>query len=1210
MCSQYFIAIISLAVICHHEGSTINLNDYCPDNVSVYYLTGAEGDTPHPVLNLSHYAGNCSQIVLMKNEYILMEKVYLQQVKFFSIIGHTKLNNSVKIWCKSDSGVIFRNSFEISLENLHFVHCSVTVSSLLNRSITSSIIPLKASVFFLNTSSIRLTQCLFSNHVGYALVIVNETEMIEIKQSNFTGDVTSISEVMHQTGGIIIWLDQKCSSQIQFLSCLFVNNRGGLQNNGHDLSLQGGALSMVSSTSSDCSVNVKISRCIFINNVANYGGALNIILHGSAATSEVNISIESSKFTSNSARQQGGAVQALFDTGAVNLSVHSCTFTNNSAVIGGGVTVSAPYIHNADCVKVYFINCSWIGNSAEVAGFAIELNGVTTDVATMIDTSSTIQVCVENCSFLYNKATFQYRGNGAMSVTTGEVYIGAGSTIFEGNEGTALCLRTTSILKIHGNLTFSHNTGLIGGAVLLHDHTQMYIYTTSNILFANNSALIMGGAIYSKVSGKTHCVFAFSNNSSKNYSVVFNNNRANQLNQSLFIQNTEGCLNNRNILTDIFKYCPASNTNIFLPLTNISFLITKSAIGQGSRLVEVMPGEHFSLVIQTIQDRFGSALVNELNHLWVRVASNDKNFKYKMSNNADTVDIFSAYNQFYVEGPNILAKVNFEIDSYVHEISTYHVGHALMSLNIIPCRLGYSYSMKNKTCICASQKSDKIQCPNDRQKLCLRYRYWYSRVFESAVPCPAQNCLYMYGQCPENTEVCVGYSKLYCSIRDTDDVCWDGRGGVLCSECAHNYSFTFRAFQCAKTSTCNPQNTFFVLLILFIYWGIYALAIIAVLSLNLRIGSGFMYGIVYYFSVVSIYTSSNPLFSDLWLRLLIYISIAITQLDPELLGYAVRVCFIQSWTNPLPHQLFHYTTPVFVTLLIISYIMISRYFRLPKRLSLANTSPIHAICMLILFSYTSLCLTNFKILIPISLFGELKVRTAPIIEYFGESHLPYAVIALLVELFLAIPMCILFLFAPCISNRINLVKYKLKPILDEFQACYHPNRRWFAGYYFVARQFVYLIDGVAYESFPQHNSILLSINILILLLHILFQPYQKKWINVLDSILLLDIVFLSTYSISLPNNDTLHVNQVIHDNVIPSLLILIPTLYLLVICLIGIFLVLKKCVLNCHCSSSIRTRALKSSFTKSFVHVTNEGMEGEFYYLADDFHCRQPEIDD
>ena len=77
------------------------------------------------------------------------------------------------------------------------------------------------------------------------------------------------------------------------------------------------------------------------------------------------------------------------------------------------------------------------------------------------------------------------------------------------------------------------------------------------------------------------------------------------------------------------------------------------------------------------------------------------------------------------------------------------------------------------------------------------------------------------------------------------------------------YSFTFSAFQCVSNDTCKPENTAFLLLGLFAYWIVFILVLFVILSLKLSIGSGFMYGIVYFFSIASLYVRSSELYNAL-----------------------------------------------------------------------------------------------------------------------------------------------------------------------------------------------------------------------------------------------------------------------------------------------------------------------------------------------------------
>ena len=196
----------------------------------------------------------------------------------------------------------------------------------------------------------------------------------------------------------------------------------------------------------------------------------------------------------------------------------------------------------------------------------------------------------------------------------------------------------------------------------------------------------------------------------------------------------------------------------------------------------------------------------------------------------------------------------------------------------------------------------------------------------------------------------------------------------MCSECATNHSFTFAAFKCSSSTTCNPWNTLLLLLALLVYWIVFIVVLLIGLSLNLGVGSGFMFGIVYFFSVATIYTGNSELYSDMWVRILLYIDMAITLCDPELLGYVTNTYFAKSWENPFPHQLFRIATPFFLVSAIFLITLFSRYCRMPKRISLAENSHIHAICLLILLSYTSISCTSLKLLISMEVNDSLRVQ--------------------------------------------------------------------------------------------------------------------------------------------------------------------------------------------------------------------------------------------
>ena len=334
------------------------------------------------------------------------------------------------------------------------------------------------------------------------------------------------------------------------------------------------------------------------------------------------------------------------------------------------------------------------------------------------------------------------------------------------------------------------------------------------------------------------------------------------------------------------------------------------------------------------------------------------------------------------------------------------------------------------------------------------------------------------------------------------------------------------------------------------YWVIFILGLLLLLRLHLRIGSGYVYGIMYYFSVIEqVIDGQWP--SDT-LRTIVSMCLAATQMCPKVLS-EINICFAHSWDSVM-HQFFHYTTPIFISVILLTIVGLAWYCRLPKVISPVEHSPIHAICVLILLAYSAITYTNFKLLSGIQFNGSSTIYSElqPRIEYWDTTqHLPYALVAIAMEACIVLPFCFLLLFAPCLSSRVNFVKLKIKPLLDEFQACYRDDCRWFAGYYLLCRQLVYLVKIIP----PQITALYLIqyLNVFILIGHASLQPYQDKWLNTIDTLLLMDLVMLSLlygptkHFFELANVPTTPIIRKISTYI----LILVPCFYLLAI-LVGL----------------------------------------------------------
>ena len=704
--------------------------------------------------------------------------------------------------------------------------------------------------------------------------------------------------------------------------------------------------------------------------------------------------------------------------------------------------------------------------------------------------------------------------------------------------------------------TFSHNKATRGGAVTLQSSSTLHFATSEvTVYFVFNSATEKGGAIYAELEEDDLCLFDSNFPTRPADSVVwFIENYANNFNerQSIYISGNDPrqCINTTDnstyLKTEFFKYENESNSSVLFDADTVQL--------QHNNSIQVMLGENFYLD-PVILDRFEHETTTSAHVSLTYEGINDDiskthklNFSY-VGPNFLGLDNYTKNNELNIKGVEVHNSSNVYLQIFFEKkIAGYRDGFLDVTIELTPCRLGFVYNQNESMCKCfMSDDHGQMFCPNS-SLACVRSGYWFGRSTNGhfSFICDNLLCNYTNQKCP--TDVCPNAPD-YCIVNNTDDLCYNGRGGILCSRCQENYAFTFTGYKCVPDNTCKAQNSALVILGVFLYWILLICLVFIILRLNFSFGTGFASGIIYYFSVVFVLT--DTVLSDNSLSIILNMSVAVTQLCARLFGQ-IPVCFFKQWDYNLHHQMFHFVSPLFVVATILAIICFFRYCKCPKRLSLAENSPNHAICLLILTSYTSMTYTCFEILRPISINGHWFVYMDPEIPYFHPRlHLPYALFAIFVELFVSLPICFLLLFAPCLSrlSRVNLVKLRLKPIVDEYQACYKENHRWYAGFYFLARQLMYLANCMSVQLIPQSNSLFHLICVVILLVQTLVQPYKKQfwYLNVVDTLLLTDLLLLSVLPINTSLN-TITTSVPSYINIIqvvtPYVLILLPSLYI------------------------------------------------------------------
>ena len=266
-----------------------------------------------------------------------------------------------------------------------------------------------------------------------------------------------------------------------------------------------------------------------------------------------------------------------------------------------------------------------------------------------------------------------------------------------------------------------------------------------------------------------------------------------------------------------------------------------------------------------------------------------------------------------------------------------------------------------------------------------------------------------------------------------------------------------------------------------------------------HISLGNLYGIIYYYSMVGILLNNNPYISDDAFQFVSVLS-SFAQLTPQFLG---KLCFVKGLSG-IDQLFIHYSHAIAISLLLLLIVVVARC---SARIAFyVSRCVIRVICLLILLSYTSIASTSLQLLQPLR-FTDVKewyTYSSPHIQYFHGRHTVYGVVAIICELVVGIGLPLLLLLEPFLSRKINFIR--IKPLLDQFQGCYKDKYRWFAAYYLICRQVIFLIVYSFNTDYYNMLFYLQTACVVVAIIHIWIQPYQKEFLNALDGVMLLLIV--------------------------------------------------------------------------------------------------------
>ena len=182
-----------------------------------------------------------------------------------------------------------------------------------------------------------------------------------------------------------------------------------------------------------------------------------------------------------------------------------------------------------------------------------------------------------------------------------------------------------------------------------------------------------------------------------------------------------------------------------------------------------------------------------------------------------------------------------------------------------------------------------------------------------------------------------------------------------------------------------------------------------------------------------------------------------------------------------------------------------------------RTTVIDTFASFLLLSYSNLIGVSMSLLTPSKVIrsnGQVVGRTLNYdtsVEFFGPVHLKYAIFAIIILCtFGAIPPVLLILYPfkwfQYMLNRCNLRGWRfLHVFVDAFQGSYkngikgYPERRYFAGVYFLFRIAINIIYLAVEDMINLH--LILTLTYMFFMLILMAQrPYKKNFYNILDGV--------------------------------------------------------------------------------------------------------------
>ena len=1048
---------------------------------------------------LSSHRLNNTSVNIKDGVYALNKTVYIDNVTGLNITGKGGKENPI-ILCNggSSSGIVFRRCSNINLVTLEFQMCGSKFNS--SSRINGSSVLSYTAILMEDSKHVAWTGVKVSNSSGLGSVFYDVTGKVEFNNVTFESNAGRMVEIsneslslerLHNTGGAIyIEFRPKASKEsgiYLFKYCKFLKNIADNKNNdvisdsiGQSyFSLgRGGAISF--NSRGDCQGNqLIINTCLFSGNRALWGAG--IFGEFNDRTGNNSIRVINSNFTDNQALFAGGGIRIGVNSnnekGSNTIKVQGSVFNQNQAQIGGAF--SEYQILKQSTSTVLIKNCTFDGNPAKV-GSDMHLQNLN---ATLIDVTIT-KSKARNQMYLIRE-----NEQGSLYCFLSHILL-QGYNLIKGALKTGFVLDFCNVI-LNGTSNFTGNSGVNGGAITMYGHSKIRFTTDSKLILHNNTATNKGGAIYVETPVPLNQGFNSTQLNIYKCFFIFGDTEddfkdADGFNTTIdFWGNTAPLRGGDNVWATTIWWCRGKNEpNInntalkwkIIKSNGENFSTNKTVITSPCSIVvkkeqwNAYPGIPIHVHL-TLRDENWNTVNGT-----VRIKAISKN--YEVSASSSEVDFTVNKNTSLLFKGKPGSAYNISLTT----LDRFSVFRTIKDRKLKDCPLGFH--LNNQTCYCQSVNKGVTSCNLENQSVYIIPSRWgnakNNKEFAKHV-CPLHYCR----KCIDNGIGCLFDEKKQCA---------EGRDptSTLCSKCRPNFSVHLGSEICTECK--NDMG----ILWLALFMVILTIIVFFIMLVNLDAYSTYLNGFLYSYQIIPLLMTDEE-YIDAFISLLIAVS------NVSGTGKIQKGFCIWKGMNDMQKLLLNYLAPTYLILCTAAF---GAFSSVCRKCPFNRKATFRAFVFISLIAYADFTKLSFMILRPVKVDNNYYAYFAAYMPYFGKEHAPYAVIALLISIFIVIGFPITLLFPYYITRYPRFVR--LMGIFDTFQQPFkkEPYISRFAAFYFINR-FVLLMIKTLMENGPVQDVVFGMMCVVILVFFIVYTPYIDWQMNFFDGLQLANIVFMA-----------------------------------------------------------------------------------------------------